>query len=178
MVQEEANQKGKGKAIVKEPMKISSTFVPALNQPLPRADRLFLMPQSSAPQKLKGKKEGLYPTYPKEEEEVNSYDIRRDKGPRSRQIEEREPQNHHPYSYKDQKSLLEAMAADFLSEQKTISGFLGLGTSSGRTTLNPAPHPNLRNHIMEQGKPITAPSQASSSSSCDNLDIELRLGFE
>ncbi|PPD80648.1 hypothetical protein GOBAR_DD22435 [Gossypium barbadense] len=161
MVQGEANKKGKGKAIVKEPMKIMSTFAPALNQPLPGGDRLFIMPPS-----------------PKEKEEVNSYDIKRDKGPRPRQIEAREPQNHHPYSYKDQKSLLEAVAANFLSEQKTISGFLGLGTSSRRTPLNPTHHPNLRNHMMEQGEPAVAPSQASSSSSCDNLDIELRLGFE
>ncbi|KAK5803946.1 hypothetical protein PVK06_031595 [Gossypium arboreum] len=117
MVQGEANQKDKGKAIVKEPMKISLTFAPALNQPLSHAYRLFLMPQSSASQKLK--------------------------------IEAREPQNHYLYSYKDKKSLLEAMAADFLSEQKTISGFLGLGTSSGRTLLNPALHLNLRNLMME-----------------------------
>ncbi|PPD80651.1 hypothetical protein GOBAR_DD22438 [Gossypium barbadense] len=101
MVQGEADQKGKGKPFVKEPMKIVSTFALALNQPLPRGNRLFLMPSSSTPQKLKGKGKAPAQLSPREEEEVNNYDIKRDKGLGMRQIGAREPQNHHPYNYKD-----------------------------------------------------------------------------
>ncbi|MBA0641806.1 hypothetical protein Goklo_026305 [Gossypium klotzschianum] len=181
---------------MKEPMKIFSAFAHALNQPLPRDDRFFLMPPSSTPQKLKvkvgknpyadsvnphfhpfrGKGKVYVQLSPKEE--VNSYDIRHDKGPEPRQIGVREPQNHHPYNYKDQKSLLQALVADFLGEQKTKTVFLGLGTFSGRTPPNFTPNPTLRNHQMEQVELAAAPSQASSLSNCDNLDIELRLGFE
>lgn len=55
MVQWEVDRMGKGKVIMKEPMKIFSAFAPALNQPVPRDDRFFLMPPSSTPQKLKVK---------------------------------------------------------------------------------------------------------------------------
>ncbi|MBA0650865.1 hypothetical protein Goklo_018243 [Gossypium klotzschianum] len=182
---------------MKEPIKIFSTFAPALNQPLSHDDRLFLMSPLSAPQKLKvkvgknpyansanphfhpfrGKGKASVQLSPKEEE-VNNYDIRHDKGLGPRQIGVREPQNHHPYNYKDQKSLLQALVVDFLGEQKTKTGFLRLGTSSGRTPPNFAPNPTLRNHQMEQVELAAAPSQASSLRNCDNLNIELRLGFE
>ncbi|PPD80649.1 hypothetical protein GOBAR_DD22436 [Gossypium barbadense] len=132
-------------------MKLSSTFAPALNQPLPRGDRLFLMPPSSTLEKLKVKV-GQNPY-------VDSANLRfhpfMGKGKASVQLK--------------QKSFLKALAAYFLGEQKTISGFLGLGTSSGRTSLNHALNPNLRIHMKEQGEPAATPSQASSSSNCDNL---------
>ncbi|MBA0641807.1 hypothetical protein Goklo_026306 [Gossypium klotzschianum] len=41
--------------MVIEPMKIPLAFARVLNQPLPYADKIFLMPPSSTPQKLKVK---------------------------------------------------------------------------------------------------------------------------